>query len=352
MAQLGRVLVYGASGYTASLLLPRLVERGIDFIAAARDQSKLRRAVVAFGCEQRAFDLSDPSSVDANLNGVQLVLNAAGPYVRTASPLIDACLRRRVDYLDLSGEIDPLAYAQSCDGFARTQGVMLLPAVGFDVVPSDCLAVHVAESLPGADSLSICIAPSNLVSRGSLSTLVAQAGIPVRVRRAGLLDELRYRVRLRQVDFGSGTRAAVAVTWGDLVTAYHSTGIPNIEVYFEATAFRWLLVMANQYYGWWLEQPAARSWLQAMLPLVPLGPDAAERRAQHCVLVAEAGRGSERVRASLVTSEAYTFTADAATSSVEAVLSGQRRPGFCTPGRLFGADFVLGLPGVTREVLK
>src|SRR5688572_25470168 len=181
MPRLGRVLVYGASGYTAGLLLPRLVERGIDVIAASRDRSKLSRAAAPFGCEQRAFDLSDPAGVDANLDGVELVLNAAGPYVHTVGPLLDACLRRRVDYLDLSGEVGPLEYAERCDGFARAQGVMLLPAVGFDVVPTDCLAVFLAQRLPEAEALTLAIAPSNLISRGSLATLVAQAGVPVKV---------------------------------------------------------------------------------------------------------------------------------------------------------------------------
>jgi len=352
MAQLGSVLVYGASGYTAGLLLPQLAERGIGFIAAGRDQSKLRRAASAFGCEQRVFDLSDPSSVDANLNGVQLVLNAAGPYGRTASPLIDACLRRRLDYLDLSGEVDPLEYAMRCDSFARCQGVMLLPAVGLDVVPTDCLAVSLAERLPQAEALTIHISPSNLISRGSLATLVDQAGVPVKVRRAGVLAEMRFRTQMSRADFGSGECATVAVTWGDLVTAFWSTGIPNIEVYFEATAFRRTLVLANQYWGSWLETSAARSWLQAWIAMAPPGPDVAERDGHRSVMVAQVQRGSRRARARLITPEAYTFSATSAASSVEAVLGGQRRTGFCTPAQVFGTDFVRRLPGVSFEELE
>src|SRR5690606_19948037 len=136
-----------------------------------------------FGLGHRVFGLKEPGALDEQLRGVALVLNAAGPYVRTAQPFIDACLRCRVDYLDLTGEIAPLEYARPCDAFARSQGVTLLPAVGFDVVPTDCLAVRVAELLPHAESLTIGIAPSNLISRGSLSSLVAQAGVPVKVRR-------------------------------------------------------------------------------------------------------------------------------------------------------------------------
>jgi short subunit dehydrogenase-like uncharacterized protein len=343
--------LYGASGYTAGLLLPRLEQRGLEVIAAGRDAAKVQTVARRFGIEYRVFDLSQPSMVDEQLSGIALVLNAAGPYVCTAQPMIDACLRRRVDYLDLSGEIDPLQYAEQCDGFACSQGVMLLPAVGFDVVPTDCLAVHLAERLPDAESLTIGISPSNLVSRGSLSTLVAQAGIPVKTRRAGVLDELPSPTELRQVDFGDGTKLAAVVSWGDLVTAHHSTGIPNIEVCFEATAFRWLLVTANRYWGFWLETPAARSWMHAVLSLAPTGPAEAARQQQHSVIVAEVRRDEQCARARLVTPEAYTFTAEAAARCAEAVLEGARRPGFCTPGQLFGADFVLSIPGVARQDL-
>lgn len=346
------VLVYGANGYTAQLFLPRLRELGIDAIAAGRSAAAIGEVAGQFGLSHRVFGLDDPAIIDREIRGARLLLNAAGPYTRTAQPLIDACLRQRVDYLDLSGELEPLSYAASSGTIARELGVMLLPAVGFDVVPSDSLAVHLAARLPDAERLVLSISASNLLSRGSAATFVEHAGTYVHVRRDGVLEPIRFRTQTRFTNFGNGDRPTIAVSWGDLVTAYHSTGIRNIEVYFEATAFRWFAVTANQYWGWALRGGAAKSMLTQLTRILPEGPSEAERQRESSVIVGEAHRGHERRRTRLVVPEAYTFTAEIGCRVIEAVLRGQRRPGFQTPAGLLGADFVLGSPSVKREELQ
>jgi len=346
------VLVYGANGYTAQLFFPRLRELGADVIAAGRNAEAVGAVAARFGLPHRVFGLDDATALDREIRDVRLLLNAAGPFTRTARPLIDACLRQRVDYLDLSGELEPLSYAARSGAMARELGVMLLPAIGFDVVPSDCLSVHVASRLPGAERLVLAISASNLLSRGSAATFVEHAGTFVHVRREGVLEPIRFRTQNRFTDFGRGDRPTIAVSWGDLVTAYHSTGIRDIEVYFEATAFRFLAVTANQYFGWALGGDAAKSWLHGLARILPDGPSEAERLRESSVIVAEVTRGTERRRARLVVPEAYTFTAEIGCRVVEAVLRGAREPGFRTPGGLLGADFVLGSPGVSREDLE
>jgi short subunit dehydrogenase-like uncharacterized protein len=346
------LLVYGANGYTGQLLLERLPALSARVVAAGRSRWAVQAAAARAGVEHRVFGLDDPRALDAALAGATLVLNAAGPFRRTAEPLIDACLRSRVDYLDLCGELEPLGYAARCDGLAKKLGVMLLPAVGFDVVPSDCLALHLAEKLPGAQRLTLGISASNLLSRGSAATLIEHAGIPVHVRRDGRLEELRFRSQLRFTDFGAGERPTLAVSWGDLVTAFHSTGIPNIEVYFEATAFRMFAVTANQTFGPALKNPLLTRFLETLARVIPEGPSQAERASERSVVVGEVTRGRESVRARLVAPEAYTCSVDAAARCIERVLAGRRRPGFRTPGALFGSDFVLELAGVSRESVR
>jgi short subunit dehydrogenase-like uncharacterized protein len=347
-----KVLVYGGNGYTAKLLLPRLKALGVDVIAAGRSAAAVAETAGELGLSRRVFALSDPKRIDDNLEGATLLLNAAGPFVNTARPLIDACLRQRVDYLDLSGELEPLAYAAECSEFARCLGVMLLPAVGFDVVPSDCLSVHLLERLPSATRLTISISASNLLSRGSASTFAEHAGTWVHVRRDGALEPVRLRTQMRWVDFGSGMRPTIAVSWGDLVTAFRSTGVPNIEVYFEATAFRWTAVTTNQMYNWALRSTAIKSWFGALARAIPDGPTREERVRERSVIVGEVTDGIRRRRSRLVTPEAYTFTADIASRVIDEVLRGKRDAGFQTPGRLFGPDFVLRAEGATREVLE
>lgn len=346
------VLVYGANGYSARLLLPKLLERGITPIVAGRSAASVARVAAELGLESRVFSLDQPERIDENLAGVRALLNAAGPFVHTGGPLIDACLRQRVDYLDLTGEIEPLLYAAECDPMARRLGVMLMPAVGFDVVPSDSLVAHLHAKLPGADRLVVDISPSNLLSRGSAATAIAHAGGENRIRRDGRLETMRFRVQVRYRDFGSGMRPAIAASWGDLVTAYSLRGIPNIEVYFEATAFRFIAVAANELYAPILHEPGILRWLDGLAALLPSsGPTDAERAREHAVVIVELSRGTETVRARMTTPEAYTFTAEAATRILGAVLGGARRAGFQSAASVLGPDFVLAVPGVRREAL-
>jgi len=351
-ARSAALLLYGANGYTARLLLPELRARGIEPILAGRNDAAIRTLARAEGLPCRVFSLEAPASVDAAIGDARIVLNAAGPFGETAEPLIDACLRRRIDYLDLSGELDALEYAAECGEIARRSGVMLLPAVGFDVVPSDCLALHLAQRLPGADWLTLHISPSNLLSHGSAATLARHAGHWVRVRRDGVLEAMRYRTQTRWTNFGQGQRAVIAVSWGDLTTAFHTTGIPNIEVYFEATSFRWSAVTSNQLFGDAFRTAPARAFFERFAELVPSGPVADARARERSVIVGEIRRGRERLRSRLVTAEAYTFTATIAARIARLVLDGTRSAGFQTPARLFGADFVLQEPSARRDDIE
>ncbi|HXN30535.1 MAG TPA: saccharopine dehydrogenase NADP-binding domain-containing protein [Polyangiaceae bacterium] len=346
------LLVYGAYGFTGRLVLENLKARGIGFVVAGRDERRVAQVASELGSPHRVFALDDSRRLDRALSGIGVLLNAAGPFLRTTAPLLGACLRRGIHYLDLSGEVRPLEHAASLDADARKRKVMILPGVGFDVVPSDCLAVHLAHRMPGAQALTLSISGSNLLSRGSAFTFAEHAGIPVYVRKSGLLEPMLFRTQMRWVDFGFDIRPAIAVSWGDLVTAFRSTGIPDIEVYFEATTPRWMGISGNQYFGWMFRQPWMRSWLKAYASSVPEGPTSDARRRERVVIVGEASRSGRRVRARLTTPEAYTFTGTAAAAIVERVLGGLVAHGFQTPGALLGADFVLSLDGVCREDLS
>ena len=346
------ILVYGAYGFTGRILLENLAARGIAFVAAGRNAERVRRVASEFGAASRVFDLDDEAATNRALSGVSLLLNAAGPFGATAAPLLKACLRKRVHYLDVSGEVAPLEYAASLDERAASRGVMILPGVGFDVVPSDCLALHLSRRMPEATSLVLGIAGSNLLSRGSAFTFAQHAGVPVYVRKDGALEAMRFRTQMRWMEFERERRPTIAVSWGDLVTAFHTTGIPDIEVYFEATFPRWLGVTSNQYLGWVARSPWAKAWLTAYASTMPDGPTPEQRGAERIVITGEASSGRRRVRATMVTPEAYSFTGVAASAIVERVLRGDIKPGFQTPAALLGPDFVLSLDGVERRDLS
>jgi short subunit dehydrogenase-like uncharacterized protein len=346
------LLVYGANGYTGRLLLEQLRARGIPFWVAGRDAGRVASVASEFDAPSRVFALDDPATVDKGLAGIQFVVNAAGPFLYTLRPLLTACLRAGIHYLDISGEVEPFDVAAASDREAHERGIMVLPGIGFDVVPSDCLAVHLARRLPGADRLELSISIPDLISRGSAATIASHLSRPVYVRRAGSLEPVWLRNSMRWVDFGQGPRLALGASWGDLVTAFHSTGIANIQVYFEASIAKAPGMIAGQMLaalpgtGW------ARPVMQRYVSRMPVGPDARERSGRCAVIVVDAWQGRQHARARLTTSEPYTFTAQAGTRVIEHVVDGGWRKGFQTPGTLLGADFVTTLPGVFREDLS
>jgi short subunit dehydrogenase-like uncharacterized protein len=296
--------------------------------------------------------LANPSALTGMLRGVGVLINAAGPFSATWSPLVEACLECGVHYLDLASDVTVIEEIRSRGAEARQRDIVLLPAVGFEVVPSDCLAAHVSARLPGATTLRFGVSGLELISAGSARTMASLIGQPLLVRRAGRLAPMAAGSLERRFDYGSGPTASVAVSWGDLATAFNTTGIGDIETYFEATALVRAAVAAHRLAGPFLSAPPAQAMLQMMTASLPDGPTVAERSIEKAIIVAEAEHPSGRLaRARLVTPEAYGFSAETAAAIGVEVATGNFEPGFQTPARLYGADFVLRFEGVSREDL-
>jgi short subunit dehydrogenase-like uncharacterized protein len=341
-SQKAQVLLYGGSGYTATLI--RSESSDADAISCAA-----RRLPPGGAGECLQLGLDDPDALRRVLEGYAVVLNCAGPFATTWRPLVEACIDTGTHYLDVAAEWAVFEEMQEFDTSARERGVMLLPGVGFDVVASDCLAAHVAEQLPGATRLQIGISGLELLSRGSVRTLLDLAGKPTCIRRDGVLASISQPGHAR-FDFGRGPSDAIGVSWGDVATAYCTTGIPNVEVYFEATPATLGLDLWNRGFGWLLKNPALQNLARGQLGWLPEGPSAPERARRRAAIVARVeDEGGQCVEARLETPEAYTFTAASALAIARRVLAGTVEPGFQTPGRLLGPDFPLTLPGVVRS---
>jgi short subunit dehydrogenase-like uncharacterized protein len=236
------------------------------------------------------------------------------------------------------------------DAAAKAAGVMLLPGVGFDVVPSDCLAAHLARRLPTATHLRLAFLGLGGVSRGTATTMAENAGEGGLVRRDGKLTRVPAAWKTRQVDFGHGPRPCVTIPWGDVATAFHSTGIPNVEVYMAAPlALRVALRLSRPFEGL-LRSAAVQGFLKRRIAARPPGPtDEARARGRSFLWGEVTDASGGRAVSRLTTPEGYTLTAEASLAIVGRVLEGQVRPGFQTPSRAYGADFVLQLPGVMRH---
>jgi short subunit dehydrogenase-like uncharacterized protein len=344
------LMIYGATGYTGRLIAGRAVELGLRPILGGRDPAKLAGLAAALHLEHRVVHLADPDALDRALAGISVVLHAAGPFAETSGPMVEACMRTRTHYLDISGEVPAIEGLAARGPAARERGIMVMPGVGFDVVPSDCLAARVARRLPGATRLALGISGLALATRGSVKTLVRYAG-GVAVRRDGRITAVTPGTLERHFDYGNGPRSSVNVTWGDVATAYYTTAIPNVEVYFESTPALRGVLAANRLFAPLLQSSSAQAWMRASADLLPEGPTADERRLTTTIVAhADDGRGG-RATSRLRAPEAYTLTAATAPVIARRVLAGDLERGFQTPARVYGPEFVRSFAHVTVEDL-
>ena len=343
------LLIYGANGYTGTLIARLAASKGLEPILAGRDGEAVARLARALGFAHRVFALIDPAAVDAGLEGVAVVLHCAGPYSRTASPMVEACLRNGVHYLDITGEVDVFEAHAAKDERARAAGVMILSGAGLDVTPTDCLAAHLKRRLPGATHLALGLDAAPWISRGTIKTLIETFHLGM-VRQDGRLvtEPLGHRARI--IDIGRGPVRAITVPWGDVSTAWHSTGIPNIEAYVATTAgvgpVFWLARRLSSV----LARPSVqRAFQSAVARVARPGPTEAQRATGAMLVWGEARQGTRVVVSRLRLPEGYTFTAQAALEMAGRALSGDAKPGYQTPSSAYGADLILVLPGCTRS---
>jgi short subunit dehydrogenase-like uncharacterized protein len=326
------------------------VARGEKPVLAGRRRDAVLALARDLGLEARVFSLDDSRALDAGLEGIAVVLHCAGPFSRTARPMAEACLRVKAHYLDITGEVEVLEMLAARGAEARTAGIMILPGAGFDVVPTDCLAAHLERRLPSATRLVLAFRPLGGLSRGTATTMAENLHRGGLVRKAGVLTPVPAAWKVRTIDFGHGPRAAMTIPWGDVSTAYHSTGIPDIEVYVAASAGTRLGARASRFLAPLLGSRPVQRMLNRRIQAGRAGPTDAERARGRCLRWGEAAdeqRG--RVVTRMETPEGYTLTALSSLAIVGRVLAGDAPPGFQTPSLAYGPDFVLTIPGVTRR---
>jgi len=343
-------LIYGANGYTGRLVAREAIARGHHPTLSGRNRPELEAMAGELGgLPVQVLSLDDQAALDAALRTHQAVLHCAGPFRHTASPMAGACLRSGVHYLDITGEIGVFEMLASRNAEAAAAGVVLLPGVGFDVVATDCLAGHLARRLPGAIWLTLAFQTRGGMSRGTALTTIEGVGQPGAVRRDGRIIPVPLAWRSRLVDFGEGPRTAVTIPWGDVATAWYSTGIPNIEVYLAMPSRTIRRLRRARLAAPLLRLRPVKKLLAAGIRRRVAGPsDEARQRGGTAVWGEVMDSSGRRLTARLHGPEGYTFTAHSAIRAVERVMASEVRPGFQTPSKAFGPDFVLDIPGVER----
>jgi len=346
-------LIYGSYGYTGQLIVDHALKNGFHPILAGRNEKLLRAQAEQYHLPYRAFSLNQAEKVDAALLEVDAVLHCAGPFVHTFGWMVEACLRTKRHYVDISGEIPAFEVLAAMDKLAKEAGIMLLPGAGFDVVPSDCLAAHLKQRLPAATHLRLFIRGTGAgVSRGTAKSAVENMHRQGMIRRDKKLVQVPPAWNVREQDFGRGYTKVVSLGWGDVSTAYYSTGIPNIEAYF---AFPERVINFMRFMrpiGPLMYNRPVKNILKSLINVFVKEPEEEKRRRTSAIFIGEAtNQSGGRAVTKLTTPEAYTCTALTAVEILKRILNGDLKTGFQTPSLAYGANFITQFNGVKRENL-
>lgn len=339
-------MIYGANGYTGHLLAAEAKRQGLTPILAGRNPAAVHALGSLLGLECRVFDIQQPERAKEALADIAVVAHCAGPFSATSGPMLDACLASNTHYVDITGEIGVFEAAHGRDRQARELGLVVCPGVGFDVIPSDCLAACLHQALPDATHLALGFDTGSGLSPGTAKTSVEGLRFGGKVRRAGVITDVPLGYKRRAINFGRGEKPAVTIPWGDVSTAYHSTGIDNIEVYLPiptpAAILMRLLDPLRPLFG----LAAVQNWLKRLIEKRVQGPDENTRARLRTWLWGEARNAAGEVKtARLETANGYELTVHGALLAVRHLLDYSGPGGYFTPSRLLGARCVEQLPG-------
>ncbi len=339
-------MIYGAYGYSGQLIAERARERGLTPVLAGRDSIKTRELAEKLGFDWRAFSLDNPQVIADNLNDVDAVIHCAGPFSATSAPMVVACLKAGTHYFDITGEIEVFEHAHSdrIDAAAKESGIVICPGVGFDVVPTDCLAKALVEALPDATHLDLGFHGSMSVSPGTAKTIVETLGYGTFARRNGKL--VNIPLEIRDIDYGKGSRQSMSVSWGDVSTAFYTTGIENITVYWPANNSMIRQIRFSRLLQPFLRLRSVQNFIKGQIEKRVAGPSQETRDRQQVHVWGEVrNTRGQSVSARITTANGYTVTQLAPVAIIEHLLQHHVAVGSTTPALLMGKNFASRLAG-------
>jgi short subunit dehydrogenase-like uncharacterized protein len=340
------LLIYGSNGYTGRLIVEACRKQNIDVILSGRDARKLEEQRRTTGYTCQVCTLDDYHTLHRLLSRVKVVIHCAGPFRHTSETMVKACLETGVHYTDITGEYEVFEKLATYDAAARQRGVMVMPGTGFDVVPTDCLAVHLKNKLPDATHLQLAFtALQGGLSRGTRKSMIEGLGYPGKIRREGRLVNLPVGDKVMEVNFGPFTRTTLCIPWGDIVTAWHSTGIPNIEVYAGASARAIAWIKRTRFLNPLLRNRVVKGYLLRKADSM-IGPAPEKIMEGSSYLWGRVWNAQgQQAEARLHTPNGYLLTAKTSVLIARYILQQQFTPGFQTPAMAYGADLILKVEG-------
>jgi short subunit dehydrogenase-like uncharacterized protein len=317
-------MLYGAAGYTGTLIAQHARQRGHQPLLAGRSAAAVTALAERLGLPYRELSLDDPATLTAALADVDLVLNAAGPFLNTAGPLAEACVRAGAHYLDIGNELQVFRALYDLDERARQAGITIMPGAGFGVIATNCLARYVSDAVGGAAVLEVATRAA-VAQQGPGVAATRQQNMPYGgwIRQAGHLEPCPLGSGIITITLPDGPCLIMPLPTGDLEAAFQATGAADVTAYGA--------VPGDPAPGPKASDPAAdqRPAYQSFGWARATGPDGATTQAW------------------LQTGESYAFTATASIRAVEETLA-RSLSGALSPAAAFGADFVLTIPGTSR----
>lgn len=349
-----KLLIYGCNGYTGALISRLAKKQGLTPILSGRNEAAVKALANELGLDHVAFDLADSAAADKALADVKVVLHCAGPFMYTSKPMIEACIRNKAHYLDITGEISVFEGAHRQDEAAKKAGIMVMSGVGFDVVPTDCMALYLKGQLPDATHLELALmSKGGRLSHGTAITIAEGMGNPSAIRKDGKIIPTRSGYTTREIDFGFTKKLGAEIPWGDVSTSYYTTGIPNIRVYNVLPKSLINSMKLSNYIGPILRMRWVKDKAIAKIKQKPAGPNDQERETSQSFVWGEVKNSSGATKQAVLTlPEGYTLTAETAVEIAKRVLdSSFAVTGFKTPAAVFGAGFIREFAGVSLKDL-
>jgi short subunit dehydrogenase-like uncharacterized protein len=342
MPNLPKIILYGANGYTAKLILDEMRTRGIIPVIAGRSIYAINALADKYKLSPQIFSLKDYQVVKNNLQGTHTLLNCAGPFSETAEKLMDACMETKTNYLDVTGEIKIFEAAWKRNEKAKEVGITILPGVGFDVITTDCISKKLKEEMPEANFLRIGIASKkSKISRGTLISAINQFGEDCIIRESGNLIPIRWGSRTRTIDFGLFRSDTIAVQWGDVCNAFYSTGIPNIEAYLSLPSVLIKLLKKSELFKKFVSSEFLKQNLIKFVSRRIKGPDQKQRNKAEIFIWGEVeNTKGEKLEQVYEFPDGYALTAKSAAEVVLRILKDKLNSGTQTPSLAFGSNFM------------
>ncbi|MCX6199324.1 MAG: saccharopine dehydrogenase NADP-binding domain-containing protein [Bacteroidetes bacterium] len=348
------LLIYGCYGYTGKLISEHAVELGMKPVLAGRDEAKTKELAASLNLSYIVFGLDTVQEVAEQLKKFKVVLHCAGPFAHTASVMAKACIQAKTHYLDITGEFTVFEKMFKLSEEAKKAGVMLMPGVGFDVVPTDCMALYLKEKLNGAESLEMALyQKGGKLSHGTAITVAENLGAGCVIRKDSKLVKIAAGSLKRVIDFGDTKRNGVAIPWGDVSTAFRTTKIPNITIYNVVPQSVIEGMKLSNYIGFILNTGIVKRFLTNRIKKRPAGPDKQQREKAHSIVWGEVKNALGICKSAVLElPEGYTLTAWTAVKIAQEVLATEPPHGTFTPAAVYGKDFILQFDKVKRRDLN